>query len=85
MLSMFLMSFLGSILIAGGLGTFGEVLMSKEPGEAQLGGETGGEEAPVDLGVRLRKADGPEELGECIDEAKDVFNEEDIEDGDTLE
>ena len=85
MLSMFLMSFLGSSLIAGGLGTFGDVLMSKEPGEAQLGGETGGEEAPVDLGVRLLKADGPDELGECIDEARDVFNDEESEDGDTLE
>ena len=86
MLSMFLMSFLGSTLIViPGLGSLGLVLRSSEDGDAQLGGDTGGLEAPVDLGVRLRKAEGPDELGECIDEARDVFNDDDNDDGDTLE
>ena len=86
MLSMFLISFLGSTLIViPGLGSLGLVLRSSEDGDAQLGGETGGLEAPVDLGVRLRKADGPEEFGECIDDARDVFSDDDNDDGDTLE
>ena len=70
MLSMFLMSFLDSVLMTGpglGLGSCGLVLSEVWEGEAQLGGETGGEEAEVtDLGVRDLKAE-PEELGEVIE------------------
>ena len=65
MLSMFLMSFLDSVLMTGpglGLGSCGLVLSEVWEGEAQLGGETGGEEAAplLLLGVRLLKAEGPE-------------------------
>ena len=70
MLSMFLMSFLDSVLMTGpglGLGSCGLVLSEVWEGEAQLGGETGGEEAEVtDFGVRDLKAE-PEELGEVIE------------------
>ena len=54
---MFLMSDL-----AGGEESLGLELRSREEGEAQLGGETGGEEAAplLLLGVRLLKAEGPE-------------------------
>ena len=54
---MFLMSDL-----AGGDESLGLELRSREEGEAQLGGETGGEEAAplLLLGVRLLKAEGPE-------------------------
>ena len=52
----------------------------------QLGGDTGGLEAPVDLGVMLLKAEGPDtELGECIDDVREVLREEEAEDGDTRE
>ena len=67
MLSMFLMSFLGSVLMTGP----GLVLRSREvwEGEAQLGGDTGGEQAEVtDFGVKDLKAEGPEEeVGEVIE------------------
>ena len=75
MLSMFLMSFLGSAL-GSTLGSVlitvsGLVLRSREvlEGEAQLGGDTGGEQAEVtDFGVRDLKAEGPEEeVGEVIE------------------
>ena len=83
MLSMFLMSFLGSTLM---LMLVGEELRSKEAGEVQLGGDTGGLEAPVDLGVMLLNAEGPEtELGECIEDVREVLREEEAEEGDTLE
>ena len=54
---MFLMSDL-----AGGEESLGLQLRSREEGEAQLGGETGGGEAAplLLLGVRLLKAEGPE-------------------------
>ena len=84
MLSIFLMSFLGSCLMTG-LVSLGDVLRSRLLGEAQLGGDTGGLEAPLDLGVMLLKAEGTEELGECIDEAREVFKEDDSEEGETLE
>ena len=73
MLSMFLMSFLGSALgsILGSVLISGLVLRSREAweGEAQLGGDTGGEPAEVtDFGVRDLKAEGPEEeVGEVIE------------------
>ena len=48
--------------LAGGDESLGLELRSREEGEAQLGGETGGEEAAplLLLGVRLLKAEGPE-------------------------
>ena len=72
MLSMFLMSFLGSVLMTGP----GLVLRSREvwEGEAQLGGDTGGELAEVtDFGVRDLKAEGPEEeVGDVIEVLSEV-------------
>ena len=69
----------------GGLESLGLVLRSRDNGEVQLGGETGGLEAPLDLGVMLLKADGPLELGECIDEASEVLRDDESEEGETRE
>ena len=69
MFSIFLISFFGG----DGSSCFG--LSSKDAeGEAEWGGEAGGEEGGLDLGVKERKADGP--VGECIEEAMEVFSEE---------
>ena len=80
MLSMFLMSFLGSVFMTGpGLGSLGLVLRSSEvwEGEAQLGGDTGGELAEVtDFGVRDLKAEGPEEeVGDVIEVLRETEGE----------
>ena len=74
MLSMFLMSFLGSSLTAGVGEVAGEAVVEVGEGECWLGGDTGG--LDTDLGVRERKAEGPEEeLGECIEELREEEGE----------
>lgn len=66
---MFLISFLG------GDGSSGFGLRSKEAGgEAEIGGEAGGDEGGFDLGVRDLKAEGP--VGECMEDAMDVFKDD---------
>lgn len=66
-----------------GISSFG--LESRDAdGDVDIGGEAGGDDAGLDLGVKERKADGP--FGECIEDAKDVFKEEeDGKDGETRE
>ena len=82
MFSMFLMSFLGG----DGSKVSGLGLRSKAEGggEVEWGGEAGGEEGGLDLGVKDLKADGLS-LGECMEEEMEVLREDEGKEGDWRE